>query len=60
MTISCAFSPQSFNKFYELTAKVLSEDAIDQYPKIDDDVAEHFIPEVTLLEEDFIEVKDKS
>ena len=39
---------------------LLSEDASDQYPKIDGAVAEHFIPEVTVVEDDFTEVKVRS
>ena len=43
-----------------VAANVLSEDAIDQYPKMVDSVVEHFIPDLTVVEEDFTEVKDKS
>ena len=39
-----------------VAANGVYEDAIDHYPKIDGFVAEHFIPEVTVVEEDFTAV----
>ena len=43
-----------------VAANVVYEDAIDHYPKIDGFVAEHFIPEVTVVEEDFTAINVES